>query len=173
MAKAYLLSLLSAQRAALADGFRQRFPHAWLVWEPGRWNAPSATGWTRSPSPAALDRPADGDALCFSLGDGGAPLWVGRAEKNDIVINDATVSREHVRLQRAASGWTVTAAITAQQVLVRTEPLAPGKTAALRPGDEIRLGDVTLTFHDSGSLGERLDTLSALKTRPPGKPPVG
>src|SRR5882757_1486697 len=71
MFRAYLLSFLARQRLLLEQKFDGRYPHHWLVWEPGSWKAPpvnAAVAETRLPSQARpLARAQAGDALCFEL----------------------------------------------------------------------------------------------------------
>src|SRR4051812_32130275 len=101
MTRALLLSLLSRQALMLkASGFRERYPHGWLVWEAGGWNVPDIgedMGNTRLPSGDMADCLPQSDVLCFELPPPAADavIKVGRAPECDVVINDATVSREH------------------------------------------------------------------------------
>jgi len=158
--KAYMLSLLAVRRAAIQAEFLSRFPSAWLVWEPGVWQP--TTGRTAQEATritslnAAMDRPVGGDALCFEL-PRGAPLKVGRATGCDVLINDATVSREHLWLEPLAEGWAVRAQPGASSTQLNGQPLALGAVQPLRPGHSLRLGDVTLTYLDAPGLAARLD----------------
>jgi hypothetical protein len=158
--KAYMLSLLAVRRATLQAEFLSKFPSAWLVWEPGVWQP--TTGKTSQESTritslnAAMDRPVGGDALCFEL-PRGATLKVGRATGCDVLINDATVSREHLWLEPLAEGWSARAQPGASSTLLNGQPLALGAVQPLRPGNALRLGDVTLTYLDAPGLAARLD----------------
>ena len=160
--KAYMLSLLAVRRAAIQAEFLSRFPSAWLVWEPGVWQP--TTGRTAQEATritslnAAMDRPVGGDALCFEL-PRGAPLKVGRATGCDVLINDATVSREHLWLEpiAGAEGWAARAQPGASSTLLNGQPLALGAVQPLRPGTALRLGAVTLTYLDAPGLAARLD----------------
>jgi hypothetical protein len=163
--KAFMLSLLAVRRFTLQAQFLTHFPSAWLVWEPGVWQ-PAAGG----PSPDVtritsmkpeLARPVGGDALCFALTPG-APLRVGRAPGCDVVVNDATVSREHLWLDpvAASAGWAVRPQPGASTTSRNGQPLAPGVAQLLSPGDSLRLGDVTLTYHDAPGMAARLDAVA-------------
>lgn len=166
MVRAYLLSLLVRQRLALKDQFQRRYPHAWLVWEPGIWRvsaspAEQSMGTTRLPSGAAEDHPPQGDALCFELstagGNGHTVLRVGREPGSDIVINDTTVSREHLLLTADASArWLLTISPSSKTTFYAGRELAPGVELTLQPADRVRLGDVSLTFYDPPGFLERL-----------------
>lgn len=153
----YLLSLLAQQRAMLKERFLVRFPHPWLVWEPGRWKPPDSSRATMLPT--VHESPArDGDALCFSLQDkGGHGLWVGRSDQNDLVVNDATVSRSHVRLKLSPGVVTVEVGHTAQPAKVHGAPLPPGAFGELRSGEQLQLGNVLLTLLDPEAMAQRLD----------------
>jgi pSer/pThr/pTyr-binding forkhead associated (FHA) protein len=127
------------------------------VWQPS--SSRTAQEVTRISSlNAATARPEGGDALCFQLALG-APLKVGRAPGCDVLINDATVSREHLWLEPIAGSenWTVRAQPGANASLLNGQPLPPGEARPLRPGNTLRLGDVTLTYLDTPGLAERLD----------------
>ena len=158
--KAYMLSLLAVRRATLQAEFLSKFPCAWLVWEPGVWQP--TTGRTSQEATritslnAVANRPVGGDALCFEL-PRGAPLKVGRAPNCDVIINDATVSREHLWLEPLADSWAVRAQPGASSTQLNGQPLALGALEPLHPGTSLRLGDVTLTYLDASGLAARLD----------------
>ena len=74
----YLLSLLVRQRALLKERFDARYPHAWLVWEPGARLRPQSpadleAGQTQMPSKERGQYPAGNDALCFPLPEPSKP----------------------------------------------------------------------------------------------------
>jgi hypothetical protein len=160
--KAYMLSLLTVRRAAMQAEFLSKFPSAWLVWEPGVWQPTTGRTSQEATRITSLDatgsRPVGGDALCFEL-PRGAPLKVGRATDCDVLINDATVSREHLWLEpvSGSEGWAVRAQPGASNTQVNGQPLALGAVQPLRPGHALRLGDVTLTYLDAPGLAARLD----------------
>lgn len=163
-APAFLLSLLVRQWLLTRERFGQRYPHGWLVWEPGEWVGPArgediSVAQTRLPSPRTPDRPLQGDALCFELrGSDGAPLRLGRAEGNDIVLNDMTVSREHLQLALQNGHWVLSPGADAKTTTVSGSLLPPGGSRPLRPGDVIKVGGLTLSFYDSERFIERLRT---------------
>ncbi|MBK7861369.1 MAG: FHA domain-containing protein [Archangiaceae bacterium] len=162
MVRAYLLSFLARQYLVLNQGFAPRYPHAWLVWEPGSWRAPppdASVAETRLPTQGAAPVPGPGDALCFELAlpaDRREPLRLGRAETNELVLSDATVSREHCLLRRDAGGWYVKASDSVKALKVSGRALAAGEEVAVSAGDRLELGEVTLTLLDAPRLVERV-----------------
>ncbi len=170
--RSLLLSLLVRQHMALKERFRARYPHPWLVWEAGAWNVPETerqnVAATQLPAPDLRDCLPAGDALCFelvALGQAQSTLTLGRASHNALVINDATVSREHLAVQQAPSGqWTVEALSQGSPVKLDGVPLPPGQPAPLMPGARLELGDVRLTFHDAEGFYSRLGRMAATLT---------
>lgn len=161
-APAFLLSLLVRQWLLTKERFGQRYPHGWLVWEPGEWVGPArgediSVAETRLPSNRTPDRPPQGDALCFELrGAEGALLRLGRADTNDIILNDMTVSREHLRLSVEQGRWVLTPGSEAKATTVSGNPLPPGTSRPLESGDVIKVGGLTLSFYDSKRFIERV-----------------
>lgn len=165
MVRAFLVSFLTRQFLFTGEAaFQKRYPNAWLVWEPGTWKVPtgdtSATKTMLPVSNARADKPATADALCFELPRADAPttyLTLGRNENNDVVVNDATVSREHLFLCADAKGdWSVEVAPSSQPVVHGGQELAPGAIAPLKAGDRLALGDVVLTFLPPAELRARI-----------------
>ncbi len=170
MARSLLLSLLVRQHLVLKEKFRARYPHSWLVWEAGAWNVPEAgrqnVAATQLPVSDLRDCLPAGDALCFELVSVSEPgttaLPLGRAQHNAFVINDATVSREHLVLRSAPQGrWTVEAVSKSTSVKLDGVELGPGDPALLMSGARLELGDVRLTFHDAVGFYARVDRLAA------------
>lgn len=65
-------------------------------------------------------------------------LTIGREVKNDIVINDAEVSRQHLRFTEQAGGYTVEDLASTNGSFINGQRLS--SPTALRPGDIIGLG---------------------------------
>ena len=169
MARALLLSLLVRQHLALKEKFRARYPHCWLVWEAGVWNVPETSeqnhGATQLPMSELQDCLPSGDAMCFELaaGAGRDTLTLGRASHNAFVINDATVSREHLLLRaQPDGGWTVEALAQGGPALLGGKPLPPGVPLRMESGMQLQLGDVRLTFHDEETFHVRMGHTAAL-----------
>lgn len=169
MARSLLLSLLVRQQLVLKEKFRARYPHSWLVWEAGVWNVPETgrqnIAVTQMPVLDLRDCLPAGDALCFELvplGEANTVLPLGRASHNAFVVNDATVSREHLVLRTGPYGqWMVQAVPKSSPVKLDGMELEPGQPTALMPGARLELGDVRLTFHDPAGFYARLDRLAA------------
>lgn len=169
MARSLLLSLLVRQHLALKEKFRARYPHPWLVWESGVWNVPESSeqnhGTTRLPTSDLRDCLPAGDAMCFELapGPGRDSLPLGRSSNNVFVINDATVSREHLVLHCQSDGqWLVEALAQGGPAILSGKRLRPGLPTLLESGMQLQLGDVRLTFHDAESFHTRMGHTAAL-----------
>jgi hypothetical protein len=163
MVLAYLLSLLKQQQLALQQRFGERFPQHWLVWEPGAWTAPAAKGETVHIEGKNMSGAREGDALSFGLRlpAKANQLTIGRHASNDIVINDATVSRHHALLStpRNPNEWCIEAAPGIKAVTrVAAADLMAGRPALLESGVKVRLGEAVLTFYDLKGLLQRLQT---------------
>jgi hypothetical protein len=162
MVPSYLLSLLKVQAAAMGDKFGERYPYHWLIWEPGTWTAPASAHDTVHVDPRHT--PAlgvgRGDALSFALKPSlGKPdtLTIGRNHTNDIVINDATVSRQHALLRALPAGWAIELGKGVKSLTRLSEvDLRPGDPIQLKNGGQLRLGDVRLTYYDLQGLLRRL-----------------
>jgi hypothetical protein len=160
----YLLSLLVRQRALLKERFDARYPHAWLVWEPGTRLRPQSpadleAGRTQLPGvkPAA---PVGNDAVCFPLPEPSKPgnvLTLGRQADCSITIDDMSVSREHAILSVKSGAWWIQLAPAASTAMfVRGMSLEAMRPVQLIDGCTLTAGVVTLTFYERGALIERL-----------------
>jgi hypothetical protein len=165
MVRSVLLSVLVRQHLSLRNEFAKRYPHAWLVWEAGAWSV-SGDGeqnvaHTLPPAEDLQDCLPTGDVLCFELATAvpGQTLTLGRASQNDIVINDSTVSREHLVLTRGPSGeWIADLTSSTPQVSISGRHLVHGKPTSLRQGDVLKVGEVLMTFYDPQSFEQRIRT---------------
>ncbi len=166
MIRAYLVSFALQRLVMLGrDGFVKRHPNPWLVWEPGAWQvARSDADRTVAADRSYTQRPGQGDALCFELVPlaNAAPIRVGRAAPCEIVINDATVSREHLHLTREAERWLAT---VCSPHGAKSGGMAKPLNARipLSAGAQLEIGEVKLTFLDSNGFLARLDSVMAGK----------
>jgi hypothetical protein len=141
----------------LAD-FIKAWPEDWLVWEAGPWRPTYQTRETLAQDGLGNNVPhGAGESLAIALE---APrkrdyLSLGRASDNDIVVDDATLSRVHLLLQREPLGWTARDAGSTNGSSVEGAPLGPD-AVALQPGMRLLAGSVRFTFYDSGGLCLRL-----------------
>ena len=155
--RAYMMSFVALQIATGRDRFPTRFPHAWLVWEPGAWLVPKAAS-QRTQIPLAATQPSQGDALCFELNVApGGKIVLGRADAHALVINDATFSRDQLVIARLATeGWLVANMPSAQPSTLDGVALS---TAAvrLRSGAELHAGNVKMHFYETFDFVARVD----------------
>lgn len=145
MVPSFFLSVLQRQRALLGEQFRERYPHDWLVWEPGPWRPTSHPVrrdlmTTQHPQQAGSARPAGEEAICFVVA--GPTVKLGRASTCDLVLDDITVSREAAVLQKTDGGWQL--------------DLGEGP-APLPPDGRVQLGAITLTVMSAEQFLSRLD----------------
>lgn len=153
MVQAYMRSLLVHQFLFLQDEFARRYSHPWLVWEPTRWTPSPGPAGNRAetilPGQVSPGAKRSSDALCFALGGGaGDRVRVGRAEENEITINDATLSRTQLILCAVPSGWAVELVADAQATSVDGLRLEVGRPVCLSDGARLDSGGVQFTYHD-------------------------
>jgi len=156
----YLLSWLRAKFAASdEDSFRRLHPHDWLVWEAGPWHPPERTGRTLL-GPATVPPPKGaGESLAIALRPNPRRpyLTLGRGPENDVVVDDATLSRVHLVLMRQeVGGWTVRDAGSSNGTRLEGRAIAAGRPEPLPSRARLEAGSVHLTFLDSGALLARL-----------------
>lgn len=171
-ARALLLSLLARQSVLLKEnGFRQRYPHPWLVWEAGAWNVPDAgeeLGMTRFPSSDMSDCLPEGDVLCFELAppEDDGTLALGRAPDCDLVVNDATVSRRHLQLGFDGERWWATPFPESARSTLNGEALDPQARTPLIEGARICVGDAELTFFGADGFARRVQRVAERTAKP-------
>jgi FHA domain-containing protein len=88
-------------------------------------------------------------------------MGIGRAEENNVVINDETVSQQHAVMFRDAR-----TDITMLQDLESTNGttingklLVPGRAVELRDGDQVSFGDSLYIFFTASGLYDALDQM--------------
>ena len=133
----------------------------WLVWERGVWKPPTVDETTAVATSTLQEARAlsDGsDLLCFELKHTlEASFRIGRDPTCDVIINDATVSRNHATLSvDAQAGWTFEVAPGSRGAL-RAQPVPAAAPMPTSTCDQLKLGDVLLTFYLPGDLLQRLD----------------
>jgi len=141
------------------EAFRRLHPHDWLVWEAGPWHPPEKAGHTLLGLGAAPAPKGAGESLAIALRPNPRRpyLTLGRGPENDVVIDDATLSRVHLVLMRPDEGaWTVRDAGSSNGSRLDGRALEAGKPEPLPSGARIEAGSVHLTFLDSRGLLERL-----------------
>jgi pSer/pThr/pTyr-binding forkhead associated (FHA) protein len=156
--KSYLISWLTKHHAGRKlDEFERELPGPWLVWEAGPWRPPSARKETMVAGPNTRLLPS-GESLAIHLLSkrGADEVTLGRDATNDLVVDDATLSRVHLVFGRAAAGgWTVRDAGSRNGTKVDGAPVRQA-AVPVTPGAVIEAGAVRLTFMDAASLYVRL-----------------
>ncbi|MBL8951590.1 MAG: FHA domain-containing protein [Myxococcaceae bacterium] len=166
--KSFALSRLAQQRLVLGERFGQQFAHDWLVWEPGAWVVPRGTagGEETMPPKVGLNvKPRIDDPLCFVLAArlDGSGCTIGRAEGNDLVLSDETVSRRHCFFSHTGKTWVVSCDADAKELKVDGKPVKSTESAPIRSGQRIELGHLTFTLLDNAGMLARLDGLPVSK----------
>ncbi len=157
--RGYLISWL-ARRAAGAGltGFLEERPEDWLVWEAGPWRPTYQNRETLEQEGARSSVPQGiGESLAIALEPRPDRPYVslGRAPDNDLVIDDATLSRLHLLLERRPEGWAARDAGSTNGTWIEGERLGPDPVV-LVTGTQILAGSVRFTFYDAGGLYLRL-----------------
>ncbi|HET7823814.1 MAG TPA: FHA domain-containing protein [Anaeromyxobacter sp.] len=156
--KTYLLSWLRKTygRTPL-DEFERSMTGPWIVWEAGPWRPPSARRDTVASGPQTALLPS-GESLAIHLSSrtGGAEVSLGRDATNDVVVDDATLSRVHLVFRKdAADRWTVRDAGSRNGTKVDGAPTGE-RSVPVAAGAVIQAGAVRLTFYDAAGLYIRL-----------------
>ena len=117
--------------------------------------APPAPPAPPAPSPPAVPRPSAPSAFASFLARSGtlagqrlavkAPIVnIGRADYNDVVVPDSSVSTNHAKLQRREGVWVLVDLDSTNGTFVDGERVKG--EAPLAPGATVRFGDVQLVF---------------------------
>jgi hypothetical protein len=95
-------------------------------------------------------------ALRRSGRSAGHLITLGRAPENDVVVPDVSISRFHAFVKQDANGrWLMQDAGSTNGTTINGDPVprqGHGPPAPLAPGDDVRLGQVELTFLDCDGL---------------------
>jgi pSer/pThr/pTyr-binding forkhead associated (FHA) protein len=156
--RGYLLSWLARQyRDADLKGFLRERPEDWLVWEAGPWRPPSPRG-RDTISPTDLQASfASGEpvALVLEPPPGGRVVRLGRAGDNELVIDEATLSRAHLAFARNGDHWLVRDVGSSNGTRVGAVRIGRDPVP-IRPGTVIEAGAARLTFYDPPTMFLRL-----------------
>lgn len=82
-----------------------------------------------------------------------APLRVGSAADNDLVLATAQASPRHLRIEQDRRGWVLQVLPSATRVYVNARPVR--ERALLRPGDTLSVGDCRMLLRDDALLEQR------------------
>jgi len=98
----------------------------------------------RPSQPAAVERALwlrDRDGLRFALEPPMGVVRVGRANDNEIAIDNQRVSRYHAQLRWVESSWLVYDLDSTNGTFVDGQRVSPAQPRVLGPGGQLRLGD--------------------------------
>ncbi len=93
----------------------------------------------------------------------GSSLSIGRSMKNDLVLMDGSVSREHAMLQGKSGHWVLLDLGSRHGTKLNGVEIEPGEPSPVQSGDQIRIGPWTLAVSVGGGSprGERSRTGTA------------
>jgi hypothetical protein len=162
-----LLSALSRQFVIHGRSFAEKYPGDWLAWEGGTLQVSRGNNATEVTLSDGTDvqRPRVGDPLCFALPlpQEGVTVTIGRAEGNDLVLSDATVSRHHCTLMHRAGSWLVTAALEHHVVEVDGAKVEYGHWVPVSSGQRLKLGHLELGLVTSHGMMVRLARMATAR----------
>lgn len=92
-----------------------------------------------------IERTGEGSRVFELLGD--RPVAIGRAKSSNLLLDDASVSRQHALVRRTPdSHWQVIDRDSSNGLRING---VPTKETVLRPGDQVIIGEYRLRFEDS------------------------
>ena len=107
--------------------------------------------------------------LTLILKEGGAPVTlnmehdvisIGRSKENNIVLKNIKASRRHARIERVGATYQITDLGSGNGTRVNNKKI---DIQALNKGDEIRIGDATLTLKSIDETIDAMDVEEELK----------
>jgi hypothetical protein len=91
-------------------------------------------------------RNADGQSYQVRLRAGAAPAYIGRVAGNAVRIDDSSISRMHCSIALRSNGEIVVADLgSSNGTFVNGQILSLNEARAVKAGDTIKVGDITLT----------------------------
>lgn len=126
-----------------------------LIWEAGgSQGAPTVEPFMGTRAGLSARRPTAGDPLVLEVKKGHSKanafalgITVGRAETNDIPIDDESVSRFHAWLADDGKGWKLVDAESKNGTWIGAMKLDAKKPEPVRDGTRLKFGDIELTFY--------------------------
>ena len=88
---------------------------------------------------------------------------IGRAEGNDLVLSDETVSRNHCFFAHTGDTWVVSCTPEAKELSVGETKVKASESAPIRPGEKLGLGHIVLTLLDPAGMVARIDSMPVSK----------
>lgn len=158
-----LKTLKARYRGVAYSTFVEAHPHDWLVCTGGRPVHPV----TRSAGPSlsalvTLHSPHATAPIAFPLSTKARPtgaITVGEGAGCAVVVAGAHLSDVHFVLMQEPSGWHVRSALQTTGTQHNGERLRSDQVRALRPGDTLKAGTATFTFHTPVSMYPLLQDL--------------
>lgn len=83
-------------------------------------------------------------------------ITIGRTGNNDIVLDDASVSRFHAWIEHLDEGWSLFDAGSRNGSTVGGRKIVPKAAAALNNGLQVRIGALSLTYYTAQGFLEML-----------------
>jgi hypothetical protein len=151
---------LSRQHASSdARTFEDKFAGSWLVWEAGPWRPPQGGHATLFAIGRTAPTPSE-EALVLHIAPRAGRarfegVRLGRGAENDLVVDDATISRAHLLFRLDRESCTVEDLGSSNGTLVDGAPVH-GAAVALAPGACIEAGAVRFTYYDAKGLRLRI-----------------
>lgn len=157
---------LSTDRAAFIAGLKAPV----LVWEPPMSGVGfSAEGWQSTGAGQQRARPTNGHTLVFSVeklpvkaNAFAMGITLGRIDTNDIVVDDATISRFHAFLQHddRRGIWSLSDADSKNGTWVGLNKVGQNLRVPLVDGDSLRFGEVKMRFFLPGGFATLIESLA-------------
>lgn len=161
-------TLTSYARRFITDpaGLRTAIDVPVLFWEAPPTDKPDAA-WMGTETGSSPIRPRAGEPLVLELRKGTAQgnpfamgITVGRIDKNDLVVDDTSVSRFHAYFQRndRTHKWWLTDADSKNGTFVEGQRLKASAKVELPVKARLRFGDVHMHFFEPDAFFMRLET---------------
>lgn len=87
-------------------------------------------------------------------------VTVGRTSNNDVVLEDASVSRFHAWFQQdeTTGHWSIVDAGSKNGTQVASQRIPPKKSVSLQSGQRVKIGSLELTFYSAPAFKKMLES---------------
>ncbi|MHB8874781.1 MAG: FHA domain-containing protein [Myxococcaceae bacterium] len=157
-------SVIAAQLLADPIAFRRRITSPLLLWQVGSSKPSTALLWVTDRGTGQA-RPTVRDPMVLEVKKALKPrngfamgVTVGRTQNNDVIIDDATVSRFHAYFRQDPNTgvWSLVDAESQNGTFRGTQRLAAGRPVPLFEQAEISVGDVALSFFSPAAFEQHV-----------------